>query len=271
MIANARMYAINERVASAWRQLFEWIARDANVPLEVVAHAPPLPLSELWLRDDLGCAPMCGYPWATWKRSSDRPIALAAPIPSLPACKGRPIYWTDIVARADRRFATIDNLHGARFAFTVEDSQSGYQAPRSFFAEHAMARGGRMFGATVGPLYTPRRVVDAIVAGDADAGPLDAWWHALLRRHEPTLAAQLVTLAATPPTPIPLMVCAADIGEREQRSLAAAFQRVADATELANTRNALLLEGFARPSIQDYQSLVEAARAADAVGYHRLH
>ena len=270
MIANARMYAINEHVASAWRELFEWVAHDADVPLEVVAHAAPLPLGALWRRDDLGCALMCGYPWATWKHSDDRPIALAAPIPSLPACKGEPIYWTDIVVRADSRFTTIDELYGARFAFTVEDSQSGYQAPRGFFGERAMANGGRFFSATIGPLHTPRRVVEAIVAGDADAGPLDAWWHALLLRHEPALAAQLITIATTPPMPIPLMVCAAGIAVREQRSLSAALQRVAATTELADTRNALLLEGFAQRSIQDYQPLVEAARAADAVGYHRL-
>jgi hypothetical protein len=103
MIANARMYAINERVATAWRQLFEWIAHDAGVPLEVIAHAPPLSLAELWRRDDLGCALMCGYPWATWQHPSNRPIPLAAPIPSLPACKGRPIYWTDIIVRANSR------------------------------------------------------------------------------------------------------------------------------------------------------------------------
>src|SRR5438067_888499 len=38
MIANARMYTINETVAAAWRQLFEWIAHEADVPLDVVAR-----------------------------------------------------------------------------------------------------------------------------------------------------------------------------------------------------------------------------------------
>src|SRR5437763_5687173 len=56
MIANARMYAINDVTAAAWRRLFEWIAREADVALDVIAHAPPLSLADLWLRDDLGCA-----------------------------------------------------------------------------------------------------------------------------------------------------------------------------------------------------------------------
>ena len=127
-----------------------------------------------------------------------------------------------------------------------------------------------MFSATIGPLYTPRRVVDAIVAGDADAGPLDAWWHALLRRHEPKLAAQIVTMATTPPMPIPLMVCASGIDERAQENLSSAFRRVADAAELADVRTTLLLAGFAQPAAKHYQSLVNAASDADAVGYDRL-
>ena len=94
MIANARMYAINDVVAAAWRRLFEWIAREADVPLDVIAHAPPLSLSDLWRRDDLGCALMCGFPWATWSEPTERPIALAVPVPSSPAFQGRPIYWS---------------------------------------------------------------------------------------------------------------------------------------------------------------------------------
>src|SRR5258705_3286311 len=47
MIANARMYALNDAVAGAWRALFEWIGKRADVPLEMVDHAAPAPLAEL--------------------------------------------------------------------------------------------------------------------------------------------------------------------------------------------------------------------------------
>ena len=48
-------------------------------------------------------------------------------------------------------------------------------------APFARDRGGTLFEATVGPLVTPRRVVEAIVSGEADAGPLDSYFHDLLR------------------------------------------------------------------------------------------
>ena len=271
LIANARMYAINDAVAAAWRRLFEWIARETNVTLDMLAHPAPLALADLWRRDDVGCAMMCGYPWATSAAAIDRPIALAAPVPSPSEFGGRPIYWTDIVVRADSRLATIDDLAGSRFAFTVEDSQSGYQAPRRFFAERAMIRAdGRLFAEVVGPLVTPRRVVEALLHGDADAGPLDAWWHALLRRHEPALAARLRAVAATPPTPIPLVVCSAAIAVETRGRLAAAFERAGHESGLAPVRDALALERFVTPPLDDYRLLVESARAADGLGYHRL-
>jgi ABC-type phosphate/phosphonate transport system substrate-binding protein len=270
MIANARMYAINDTVAAVWRALFEWIAREANVTLDALAYPAPLPLGDLWRRDDLGGAMMCGYPWATWHEATGRPVALAAPVPSPPAFADRPIYWTDIVVRDDSRIATLDDLVGTRFAYTTEESQSGYQATRRFFAEPALKRGGQMFATAVGPLITPRRVVEAIVADEADAGPLDAWWHALLCRHEPALAARLRTIATTAPTPIPLVVCSAGIADDIRQRLADAFDHVGRIDALAGVRDILLLDRFVEPATSNYDSLVESARAADALGYHRL-
>jgi ABC-type phosphate/phosphonate transport system substrate-binding protein len=270
MIANARMYALNDTVAAAWRRLFEWIAADAQVPLDVIAYPPPNPLGDLWRRGDLGCALMCGYPWVTWRDAIERPVPLAVPVPSPAIFGDRPMYWTDIVVRADSDIRSVADLAGTRFAFTIEDSQSGYQAPRCFFAERAQTAGGWLFREMVGPLITPRRAVEAIVAGDADAGPLDAWWHALLRRHEPEVAANLRTIATTAPAPMPLVVGAAGMPEPQKRRLITAFERTAAALELADVRDALLLKRFVHADAADYQSLLASARDADSLGYYRL-
>src|SRR5262249_53204467 len=157
---------------------------------------------------------ICGYPLAIWSDASHpKPVPLAAPVPSPTPFGGRAVYWTDLVVRADAPFRTADDLVGARFGFTVEDSQSGYQAPRAYFAGRALARDGCFFAAVVGPLVTPRRVVESILGGTIDAGPLDAYWHALLRRHEPETAARLRMVATTPATPIPCFAAAAVVPE----------------------------------------------------------
>ena len=270
LIANARMYAIDARVAALWERLFAWIAEEAEVRLDVVAHVAPQPLAALWRRTDVGCAFMCGYPLCTWKDAADRPWVLAAPQPSPPRYGSLPVYCTDIVVRRDSPYADIDALHGARFAYTVEHSQSGWHAPRGAFATRALAADGRWFGAIVGPLQTPRAVVGALLDGRADAGPLDSWWHDLLRRHEPATAARLRTIASTPMTPIPPLVCAAATPVALRERLTAALERVGAHPSLRDLRESLLVRGFARATADDYGALARDARRTDALGYPRL-
>jgi ABC-type phosphate/phosphonate transport system substrate-binding protein len=119
-------------------------------------------------------------------------------------------------------------------------------------------------------LVTPRRVVEAVLSGEADAGPLDSYVHDLMRVHEPEVAAQLRVLASTGPTPIPALVASATAPENEAQRLAAALLAVAGAEELAPVRAALLLRGFATIDAEAYASLRADAREADAAGYPRL-
>ena len=268
LVANARMYAVNPEVAGAWQRLFQWSADEADVPLVYVAHAPPEPLETLWLRPDLGCAFMCGYPYATWREeAASQPRLVAGPLPSPSRYEGRAVYCTDIVVHGDSAHSTIDGLRGTRFGYTVEHSQSGWQAPRKFFARRAHDAGGAWFRAIVGPLRTPRAVVDALLEGRIDAGPLDSWWHDLLKRHEPATAAHLRVIASTPMTPVPPLVCAHGIADATRRRLATAFEHVADAPPLQELRDRLLLRGFATVDAGDYAILADDALETDSLGY----
>ena len=94
---------------------------------------------------------------------------------------------------------------GRRMAYTTPDSQSGYQALRALVASER-----RPFSEMIGPLVTPRGVVEAVLAGRADAGPVDSYALDLMRLHEPALVAPLRVVATTPPTPIPPLVASPD-------------------------------------------------------------
>jgi ABC-type phosphate/phosphonate transport system substrate-binding protein len=122
----------------------------------------------------------------------------------------------------------------------------------------------------VGPLVTPRRIVEAVLAGDADAGPLDSYVHDLLRRHEPGLASRLRVVATTPPTPIPPLVAAPGIAAADAQRIADTLLAVGDSSALEAIRATLQLEGFARVSADDYEALRAQAQQADDLGYGRL-
>ncbi len=265
MIANARMYSVNAATAAAWRTLLEWVLKRAGVAGEVIDYPAPLPLPLLWERGDLGGVFMCGFPFS---RAIPRPVVLAAPVPTGSGFRNRPVYWTDFIVRADAPFHRLEDTFGHRLAFTTPDSQSGYQAPRRYLA--ALTAGKPLYAATVGPLVTPRRVIEAILAGEADVGPLDSYVHALLRVSEPDTAAQLRVLAATSPMPIPPLVASLSAPAADVARLRSAFADVAESTELAAVRDTLALRRFAKVPATDYDLLQAQAALADAAGYHQL-
>lgn len=269
MFANARMYSINATVAALWRELLGWVIARAGEPIDVIDYPAPQPLGELWQRPEMACALMCGYPWVTWNGDGrKRPIALAAPLPSNPRYERRAVYCTDLVVRADALLHEVDDLIGQRLAWTVADSQSGYQALRALFAPRANGR--KLFAATVGPLITPRRVIEALLAGEADAGPIDSYWHDLLRRHEPELASRVRVITSTPMTPMPMFVAAPGISESTRARLTDTLLAVAAAPELQRVREGLALDGFSDVDPVAYEVLAQNAAKADAFGYRQL-
>jgi len=269
LIANARMYAVNAAVEARWREIFSWVAERSGVPLLIADHAAPAPLDALWRRGDLGAVLMCGYPLATWDGGS-RPVPIAAPAPAPEPFAGRSAYWTDIVVRADSRFERDGELAGTRFGWTREDSQSGYQAPRRHFAQRALERGGNFFESVHGGLETPRRVVESILDGSVHAGALDAYWHLLLRLHEPETAARLRIVGRTEATPMPCFVAASTTPDAVRKRLGQAFAESIEAPELRTALAGLALAGFERVDAATYENLVGRAREVDATGYLRL-
>ena len=271
LVANARMYTVAPAADAAWRTLLAWVAQAAGVPMRYESHAAPAKLPALWRRDDLGCALMCGFPLATWHEPDvPRPVPLAAAVALDRAAPAGAVYRTAIVTAVDRPFADTDALRGARFAYTTPDSQSGYQAVREWVAARARGNGGRWFGALVGPLVTPRGVVDAVLHGDADAGPLDGYWLALLQAHEPATAARLRVLGWTAWAPMPPFVCSAGVPAITRASIEAALIAAGRVPALADARATLRLATIESVKPASYDELAARARAVDDLGYPSL-
>jgi len=264
LIANARMYAVTPKVRDAWRALFDWAGRHAGVSLSYIDHAAPAPLEELWARDDLAAAFMCGYPFAM---AAPKPRIVAAPIPSQPRYRGAAVYCTDFVVRADSPYQTLGDTFGGRIGWTVLHSQSGFNAVRRHLLDHRSKGSKQLYAQSIGPLVTPRTLIQAVLDRMIDVGPLDSFVHDLLIRHEPDTAAQLRTVESTAMTPIPPLIASPSTPlatvERLRRSLLAASTD----PEAAPLLEDLLLAGFAVVDPADYDRLVTQAREAEGAGY----
>lgn len=104
MIVNARMYSVTPASTAAWRELLSWVMARAGVRWGFVEHNPPLALSDLWSRDDLGPVQMCGLPFS---RRTPQAAAIVATVPSPPQYEGKSMYMSYIAVRADTYEACI--------------------------------------------------------------------------------------------------------------------------------------------------------------------
>ncbi len=243
-VANARMYAVTPAAEAAWAALLGRAGDASGIPLAYAAHPAPAPLETLWARDDLGLAFMCGWPFANLY-PDHRPVA--APVPA--GGDGRPLYRTDLVVRAEDGSADLATALRGRLGWTAEHSQSGFHAVNAFLDGHAIRP------AHIGPLVTPRRVIEALEAGAIDVGPLDSLWHAILRREEPSTAARLRIVASTPWRPAPLLVASPSMPSADVARLRAGLVGLGRDAAAAGPMAALGIAGFAPVERADYAAL----------------
>jgi ABC-type phosphate/phosphonate transport system substrate-binding protein len=260
LFANARMYSVTPAVAQAWRELLTWVLARAALPWTVLDYPAPRPLNALWQRDDLGCALMCGLARTVW---FPRAALIVAPVVDEPRYGGAPIYFTDIVVRADSSYASLEDTFGARLGYTVSDSHSGYVALREHLLPHRLARGAPLYGDVIGPLVSPRAVVEALAAGRIDVGPLDSYAHDLMRANEPQLAAQLRTVATTRAAPIPPFVATSALAPDAVQNLQAAFAQVSATRDLQPLRDTLRLAKLVVPRPEDYETFHARSAASE--------
>lgn len=259
-IANARMYSASASVKEDWKTLLGWILRYAGLEWPVIDYDPPAPLSTLWARDDLGLVLMCGLPFAH-DRKRVRPIA--APLPSTARYAGRAVYCTDIVVRADSSARNLSDTFGGTIGYTVPDSLSGAIALARHLAPIRAVSGRPLYRDAVGGLIHARGVIQALIDRRIDVGPLDSYYHDLLRAADPRFAEQVRTIASTETRPLPLFVSTLPLETANVERLREAFRASARAIELAPVRQSLCLGGFAFPEAHEYDSMLDLPRHLD--------
>jgi len=246
MIANARMYSVSPEVAGLWRTLLAAVIEHAGLDITLLEHTAPAPINELWQRPDKAAVFMCGLPFS---RANPRPELIAAPVPSPPAFRGLPQYWSDMVVRKVSGFHTIEDTFGGRIALTVPDSQSGCLAALYFLMSNAHQF--PLYREIITPQVTPLGAMSAVVDGAADVAPIDSYAYCLLQKYRRDLTSQLRVIARTPRTPIPPLV--ASTGGFE--ALQGAFLEADRIAAIAPLMQDLLLERFVRPDPVSYDAL----------------
>jgi ABC-type phosphate/phosphonate transport system substrate-binding protein len=260
----ARMYAVTPEVEEAWRELLGRITAEAGVGLKYAPYPAPKPMEDLWRRPDLGCVFMCGYPIAL-RMSPVVPIA--APIPRADWARGRAVYRSDLIVRADAPYENLEDTFGGRAGWTVVHSHSGFNAFRHHLLSYRTRERPKLYNEMVGDLVTARAVLDGVRDGRIDIGPLDGYWHMLIRKHRPESTGGVRVLVSTEVAPMPAFVASTSAPPELIAGLRAAFAQAPRQPWFADFADILLLDGFAIVDEADFAATLAWDREARAAGY----
>ena len=266
MIANFRMYSPVPSAARAWNALFERAFADAGVPMEVVEHKPPALLADLYLREDVGCAFMCGWPFVRSGRM--RPIA--APVPSPTRYEHLPRYCSEFLVRKESGWRSLEDTFGGRFGWTSPDSQSGFNAPRAHLARFVTPERPALYREVRGPLGAPMAALDALRRGEVDVTALDSFWLDTVRHHDPAKLDGIGCVATTHWAPIPLLVASPQAEEANVARLRQTLARIHGQAAYAPLLAEVLVERFVVPDTAAYGELESMARSAQGAGYGEI-
>jgi len=266
LVACSRMYNVTPAIQVAWTEVFDWVAIESGIELNIIDHAAPNPLGELWERPDLGCVLMCGWPYAI---ADPKPKLIIAPVPSAECYEGKPIYFTDIVVRADRDFECLEDTFGGKIVWTADHSNSGYNSLRHHLLQFRDEHGSSLYSESIGPVISPFAALNSIIEGDADVGPVDSWFHDLLKKHRPEFAQKVKVIAVTEPSPIPPIIASPDVDDTICAKLTAAFAKAHDHPVLSDAFETLLMTKFEVVSEADYSITNEKAMEAKVAGYEK--
>jgi ABC-type phosphate/phosphonate transport system substrate-binding protein len=268
MIANARMYAVDAQTAGLWRALLSSVTAQAGLDVEVIEHAPPAAIDDLWRRTDMAAVFMCGLPYSC---ANPQPTLIAAPVPSPAEFAGRAEYWSELVVRSDSSFGDLESTFGGKLCLTAPNSQSGYAAALQYLMKLDMGRDGKagarspLYREIAAPAVTPLGAVTTVLAGAADVAPIDAYAYRLLQKHRGDLTSKLRTVARTARTPIPPLVASIEGAQGLRTSFTAAHRDPA----LKVLFTGLELSHFVTPGARDYDALRIGFESATA--YWREH
>jgi ABC-type phosphate/phosphonate transport system substrate-binding protein len=258
-------YAVTARAEVAWKELLVRIGREADIAFDFLSYPLPQPQEELWSRSDLGCIFMvCGYPIAM-RHFEVTPIA--APIPSAPWTQGEALYRSDLIVKADSHFRTLKDTFGGRLGWTTNHSHSAFNALRHHLLQYRGPDRPALYSRVIGNLGSVRKLFDSVCDGTVDVGSIDSYWHLLLQRYAPQVAAQVRVVESTATAPIPTLVASPTVPRNVIDSLAATLRSAQHRQWFHTLAAGTLITGFAACALRDFDILRDREHEAIRAGY----
>ncbi|MQC26281.1 MAG: phosphate/phosphite/phosphonate ABC transporter substrate-binding protein [Chloroflexi bacterium] len=245
------------------KALLSHLSERLGFPVHFTEHADWLTRETQLEAGEIQVGWICGLPYV-WKADIPDPSIrlLAAPVMSAARYADKPVYYSDVLVRADSAFKRFEDLRGTVWAYNEVRSQSGYNITRYHLATMQAPSGFFRKSVNAG---SHQNALKLILRGSVDASAIDSTVLETERRANPNLKSALRRIAILGPSPIPPWVIHKDVPAETR----AALQRELIQLDTYEEGKTLLAAGrlarFAKVQDSDYAPIREMAALAEPV------
>jgi phosphonate transport system substrate-binding protein len=230
------------------QRLEAYLTAALDRPVELVRRRTYQEITLLLRSGQLDAAWICGFPFIRYEAE----LALVA----VPLWRGKPLYRSYLLSRAERPAISLAELRGDIHAFSDPDSNSGWlvtvaalaerrERPQDFFRHSFFT-------------YGHRNVIRAVASGLADSGSVDGYVFEVLAQREPELCAGAVVVERSVELGFPPIATRREsAGSEPIRALAAALDRMPGDLLGREILDVMMLDGFVAGSRQLFTGIAE--------------
>lgn len=177
------------------------LGRACTLALESRHSGPMVAREDVFASGDADLGFLCSpsYLWLRQQQPASVTLVPAAPVPDDPRCKGRPVYFSEVVVRAEHEVTRFEQLAGQRFVYNDDSSLSGYF---SLWKRVVDAGWDQTFFGKLECCGSHVAALEAIAGRQADAAAIDAQVLGRWSAAQPDSAARLRVLETLGPFPI---------------------------------------------------------------------
>lgn len=211
---------------------------------------------------------VCSLPYVTFERQGLSPAEpVAAPVLRGDRYGGRPIYFSDVIVRADAPFRSFPDLRGTSWAYNEPLSHSGYGITR--YQLLRMGETDGFFGEIIESGFHEESI-RLVAHGEVDASAIDSQVLEVAMLRDPSLAESLRVIESLGPSTIQPVAVSRRVPPDLRRETLQALITLADDSAVRDLLAVGLVERFVPVEPRDYDDIRSMLDACESAGFMQL-
>ena len=267
---------VSEHGVAVYQHIVEYLQRKLGQELELVTGLGYETINSMLDDGAIDMAFVCGYPYVLLHDRPDPRVALvAAPVMKSARYQGKPVYYSDLIVRADSDITSIHDLRGRTYVYNEETSNSGYNLPRSRLVALGLTDG--FFGKVLRS-GSHEESIRMVADGRADASFVDSlvleydltYGLTYGSAHGDDAARRVRVIESVGPSGIPPVVMRTAVPAATRQELQRLLVTMHEDAEGRRILDAALVERFVIVDDSHYDDIRDHRRAAEAAGFQTL-